>query len=75
MDWFTAAGSIFQGMYDKSKQYQKEDFVLRAEELKAERDSLINRKNKKYDLELAAYYKENEKKKKIDSLNFCKCRI
>ena len=69
MDWFTAAGSIFQGMYDKSKQYQKEDFVLRAEELKAERDSLINRKNKKYDLELAAYYKENEKKKKIDSLN------
>ena len=28
MDWFTAAGSIFQGMYDKSKQYQKEDFVL-----------------------------------------------
>lgn len=69
MDWFTAAGSIFQGMYDKSKQYQKEDFVLRAEELKAERDSLINRKNKKYDLELAAYYKENEKKKEIDALN------
>tara|TARA_Y100000033_G_scaffold20096_1_gene18918 strand:- start:1690 stop:3393 length:1704 start_codon:yes stop_codon:yes gene_type:complete len=69
MDWFTAAGSIFQGMYDKSKQYQKEDFVLRAEELKAERDSLINRKNKKYDLELEAYYKENEKKKEIDALN------
>jgi len=75
MDWFTAAGSIFQGMYDKSKQYQKEDFVLRAEELKAERDSLINRKNKKYDLELAAYYKENEKKKKIDSLNSAFAKI
>ena len=69
MDWFTAAGSIFQGMYDKSKQYQKEDFVLRAEELKAEKDSLIARKNAKYDMELKAYYKENEKKKEIDALN------
>ena len=26
-------------------------------------------KNAKYDLELAAYYKENEKKKEIDALN------
>jgi len=69
MDWFTAAGSIFQGMYDKSKQYQKEDFVLRAEELKAEKDSLIARKNKKYNMEIESYYKELEKKKEIDSLN------
>ena len=69
MDWFTAAGSVFQGMYDKSKQYQKEDFIIRAEELKAEKDSIINRKNKKYDLELNSYYKELEKKKEIDSLN------
>ena len=69
MDWFTAAGSVFQGMYDKSKQYQKEDFIIRAEELKAEKDSIINRKNKKYNLELNSYYKELEKKKEIDSLN------
>ena len=69
MDWFTAAGSIFQGMYDKSKQYQKEDFILRAEELKAEKDSLIARKNKKYNMEIESYYKELEKKKEIDSLN------
>lgn len=69
MDWFTAAGSIFQGMYDKSKEYQKEDFILRAEELKAEKDSLIRRKNKKYDMEIDSYYKELEKKKEIDSLN------
>ena len=57
MDWFTAAGSIFQGMYDKSKEYQKEDFILRAEELKAEKDSLIRRKNKKYDMFIDSYYK------------------
>ena len=69
MDWFTAAGSIFQGMYDKSKEYQKEDFILRAEELKAEKDSLIRRKNKRYDMEIDSYYKELEKKKEIDSLN------
>ena len=69
MDWFTAAGSIFQGAYDKSKQYQKEDFVLRNEKLTAERDNIINRKNKRYDLEIASYYKENEKKKSIDALN------
>ena len=69
MDWFTAAGSVFQGAYDKSKQYQKEDFVLRNEKLTAERDNIINRKNKRYDLEIASYYKENEKKKEIDALN------
>ena len=69
MDWITAAGHIFEGAYDKSKQFQKEDFVLRNEKLTAERDSIINRKNKRYDLELAAYYKENEKKKEIDALN------
>ena len=69
MDWITAAGHIFEGAYDKSKQFQKEDFVLRNEKLTAERDSIINRKNKRYDLELAAYYKENEKKKSIDALN------
>lgn len=69
MDWFTAAGSIFQGMYDKSKEYQKEDFILRAEELKAEKDGLIRRKNKRYDMEIDSYYKELEKKKEIDSLN------
>ena len=69
MDWFTAAGSIFQGAYDKSKQYQKEDFVLRNEKLTAERDNIINRKNKRYNLEIDSYYKENEKKKAIDALN------
>ena len=62
MDWITAAGHIFEGAYDKSKQFQKEDFVLRNEKLTAERDSIIDRKKKRYDLELASYYKENEKK-------------
>ena len=57
MDWITAAGHIFEGAYDKSKQFQKEDFVLRNEKLTAERDSIINRKNKRYDLEIASYYK------------------
>ena len=69
MDWITAAGHIFEGAYGKSKQFQKEDFVLRNEKLTAERDSIINRKQKRYDLELASYYKENEKKKSIDALN------
>ena len=38
---------VFIFVYDKSKQFQKEDFVLRNEKLTAERDSIINRKQKR----------------------------
>ena len=70
-DWMTFdnLGAFATGMIERDRQLTKEDFTIRADELKAKRDSLIRRKDKKYDMEIEMYKKERVKADEIASLN------
>jgi len=67
-NWMDVA-NVAVGAIDRDRQITKEDLAIRADELKAERDSLIRRKDAKYDYELKKFYQEKEKADEINSLN------
>ena len=62
-------GSFATGAIERDREVTKENLLIRADELKAKRDSLIKRKDKKYDMEIKSYYKQKNKLDKINSLN------
>jgi hypothetical protein len=62
-------GAVATGAIERDREVTKENLLIRADELKAKRDSLIKRKDKKYDMEIKSYYKEKNKLDKINSLN------
>ncbi len=61
-------GAFATGAIERDREITKENLLIRADELKAKRDSLIKRKDKKYDMEIKAYYKEKDKADKINGL-------
>lgn len=67
-NWMDVA-NVAVGAIDRDREITKEDLAIRADELKAERDSLIRRKDAKYDYELKKFYQEKEKSDEINSLN------
>ena len=67
-NWMDVA-NLAVGAIDRDREITKEDLAIRADELKAERDSLIRRKDAKYDYELKKFYQEKEKADEINSLN------
>ena len=67
-NWMDVA-NVAVGAIDRDREITKEDLAIRADELKAERDSLIRRKDAKYDYELKKFYQEKEKADEINSLN------
>ena len=62
-------GAFATGAIERDREVTKENLLIRADELKAKRDSLIKRKDKKYDMEIKSYYKQKNKLDKINSLN------
>ena len=62
-------GAVATGAIERDREVTKENLLIRADELKAKRDSLIKRKDKKYDMEIKSYYKQKNKLDKINSLN------
>ena len=67
-NWMDVA-NVAVGAIDRDREITKEDLAIRADNLKAERDSLIRRKDAKYKYELDKFYKEKEKSDEINSLN------
>ena len=63
---------FFSGFKEAGDKYDKENFVIRAEDLKAKRDAIIEMKKVKYNDEIAQYKKDKEK---IDSLNSLKAQF
>ena len=62
-------GAVATGAIERDREHTKENLAIRADELAAKRNSLIQRKNKKYDAEIKSYYKEKDTVDKINSLN------
>ena len=56
---------FFSGFKEAGDTYDKENFAIRAEDLKAKRDAIIEMKKVKYNDEISQYKKDKEK---IDSL-------
>ena len=69
MGIFTDLGNVMVGAIERDREITKENLAIRADELTAKRNSLIARKNKKYDTELKLYANEQEKVNKIKALN------
>jgi len=69
MGWLTDIGNIAVGAIERDREITKEDLAIRAENLQANRQILINQKQKKYDKELEEYYKEKEKFDNINKMN------
>jgi len=63
---------FFSGFKEAGDKYDKENFVIRAEDLKAKRDAIIEMKKVKYNDDIAQYKKDKEK---IDSLNSLKAQF
>ena len=61
MGFWTDLGNIAVGAIEKDRENTKEKFAIRAEELQANRASLIKRKDKRYDKDIENYEKEKEK--------------
>ena len=68
INW-TDLGNIAKGAIERDKEITREDFILRAENLKANQKILIDQKTKKYDRELKNYYDEKEKFDNINKMN------
>ena len=62
-------GAIATGAIERDREHTAENLKIRADELSAKRNALIQRKNKKYDKEIDSYYKEKGTLDKISSLN------
>lgn len=69
MGWLTDLGNIAVGAIERDREITKEDLAIRAENLQANRQILINQKQKKYDKELENFYKEKEKYDNINKMN------
>ena len=69
MGWLTDVGYLAVGAIERDREITKEDLAIRAENLQANRQILINQKQKKYDKELEEYYKEKEKFDNINKMN------
>ena len=69
MGWLTDVGNIAVGAIERDREITKEDLAIRAENLQANRQILINQKQKKYDKELEEYYKEKTKFDDINKMN------
>ena len=52
MGWLTDVGYLAVGAIERDREITKEDLAIRAENLQANRQILINQKQKKYDKEL-----------------------
>ena len=63
---------FFSGFKEAGDTYDKENFAIRAEDLKAKRDAIIEMKKVKYSDEISQYKKDKEK---IDSLNSLKAQF
>ena len=61
MGFLTDLGNVAVGAIERDREITKEDLAIRAENLQANRQILINQKQKKYDKELESFYKEKEK--------------
>ena len=62
-------GAVATGAIERDREHTAENLKIRADELAAKRNALIQRKNKKYDAEIKSYYKEKGTLDKINSLN------
>ena len=62
-------GAVATGAIERDREHTAENLKIRADELAAKRNALIQRKNKKYDKEIDSYYKEKGTLDKINSLN------
>ncbi len=69
MGWLTDIGNIAVGAIERDREITKEDLAIRAENLQANRQILINQKQKKYDKELENFYKEKDKYDNINKMN------
>ena len=69
MGWLTDVGNIAVGAIERDREITKEDLAIRAENLQANRQILINQKQKKYDKELENFYKEKDKYDNINKMN------
>ena len=69
MGFLTDLGNITVGAIERDREITKEDLAIRAENLQANRQILINQKQKKYDKELESFYKEKEKYDNINKMN------
>ena len=61
-------GAFATGAIERDREHTAENLKIRGDELAAKRDSLIRRKDKKYDMEIEAYKKEKDKADKINGL-------
>ena len=61
-------GAVATGAIERDREHTAENLKIRADELSAKRNALIQRKNKKYDKEIDSYYKEKDKADKINGL-------
>ena len=69
MGFWTDLGNFAVGAIEQDKANTKERFAIRAEELQANRASLLKRKDERYKKDIENYYKEKEKFKTIESAN------
>ena len=65
----TDLGNIAVGAIERDREITKEDLAIRAENLQANKQILINQKDKKYNRELEEYYKEKKKFDAIEEAN------
>jgi len=62
-------GAFATGAIERDREHTAENLKIRGDELAAKKNALIQRKNKKYDMEIEAYKKEKGIMDKINSLN------
>jgi len=58
-----------EGAIERDKQITKENLIIRAEELKANRDSMLKMKENKYNTDIKNYQEERRKANEIEKLN------
>ena len=69
MGWLTDIGNAAVGAIERDREITKEDLILRAENLKANQQILVEQKKKKYNKELESYYAEKKKFDDIEKMN------
>jgi hypothetical protein len=69
MGFWTDVSNFAVGAIEQDKANTKERFAIRAEELQANRASLLKKKEKRYEKDIENFYKEKEKFKTIESAN------
>ena len=69
MGWLTDIGNVAVGAIERDREITKEDLIIRAENLKANQQILVEQKKKKYDKELEDYYAEKKKFDDTERMN------